>query len=220
MKEQKDRATMEEKFYGKMFYFSYSGLNKLLFSPRLFYKHYILEEREERTDTHLIEGKVIHALLLDNKNFSKNFIISPLKLPSADTKGLLDRVFGHARENECLDCNLDEHKTKILDLLKEIDLHQSLKTDQQRLDKIITDANIAYYDFLKTKEGKDIIDQEIYDRCLEGANILNSNDTVVNLLHIDNTDKNLKVYNYYLYREHLIELSLLISILFQESLWD
>ena len=54
----------EEEFYNKDFKFSYSSLNKLLFSPSLFYKDYILKEREEKTDKHLIEGKLLHLLLL------------------------------------------------------------------------------------------------------------------------------------------------------------
>ena len=33
----------EKEFYAKDFNFSYSSLNKLLFSPSLFYKDYILE---------------------------------------------------------------------------------------------------------------------------------------------------------------------------------
>ena len=48
----------EKEFYDKEFSFSYSSLNKLLFSPSLFYKDYILKEREIKTDRHLIEGKL------------------------------------------------------------------------------------------------------------------------------------------------------------------
>ena len=42
----------EEEFYLKKFKWSYSSLNKLLFSPSLFYKDYILWDREVRTDKH------------------------------------------------------------------------------------------------------------------------------------------------------------------------
>ena len=30
-----------ERFYQNKFYFSYSGLNKLLYSPAMFYNHYV-----------------------------------------------------------------------------------------------------------------------------------------------------------------------------------
>jgi hypothetical protein len=36
----------ESEFYKKSFKFSYSSLNKLLFSPTLFYKDYILLDRD------------------------------------------------------------------------------------------------------------------------------------------------------------------------------
>ena len=38
----KTPAELEQEFYSKPLYLSYSGLNKLLFSPKLYYKHYIL----------------------------------------------------------------------------------------------------------------------------------------------------------------------------------
>ena len=63
----------ENNFYSKKFKFSYSSLNKLLFSPSLFYRDYILEEREIKTDKHLIEGKLIHLLLLQPEEFDKEF---------------------------------------------------------------------------------------------------------------------------------------------------
>ncbi len=45
------------KFYENKFYFSYSGLNKLLYSPAMFYSHYVLIEREDGTDAPLVGGR-------------------------------------------------------------------------------------------------------------------------------------------------------------------
>ena len=56
---------MENDFYTKKFYFSYSSLNKLLWNPQTFYQIYVLGQREERDDAHLVNGKIIHALLLE-----------------------------------------------------------------------------------------------------------------------------------------------------------
>jgi hypothetical protein len=72
----------EEEFYTKDFNFSYSSLNKLLFSPSLFYKDYILQDREIKTDKHLVEGKLIHCLLLEQEEFENKFALVPGKTPS------------------------------------------------------------------------------------------------------------------------------------------
>ncbi len=73
-------------FYNKDFKFSYSSLNKLLFSPSLFYKDYILYDREVRTDKHLIEGKLIHCLVFEPENLKDKFNVLPGKLPSDSVK--------------------------------------------------------------------------------------------------------------------------------------
>ena len=187
---QVDRMTMEEKFFQKEFFFSYSGLNKLLFSPRLWYKHYVLQEREERTDTHLIEGKVIHALLLDEANFSKNFMILPGNLPGDSTRKVVDKVFNLRGKDNLKDC-----MTEIMAVLKEINLHQKLKTDDQRFDKIVNEETIAYWEFLQTKEGKDIIDMDTLTRCREAAELLKADSRIADLLKLENTNKKITVYN-------------------------
>ena len=68
---------LEDKFYEKEFNFSYSSLNKLLFSPSLFYKEYILKDREQKIEKHLIEGSAIHCLLFEPDNFKNKFIVLP-----------------------------------------------------------------------------------------------------------------------------------------------
>lgn len=74
------------------FEFSYSSLNRLKFSPSLFYKDYILKEREVRTDKHLIEGKLIHLLLLQPEEFDNNFALVPGKIPSDAVRRVLNEV--------------------------------------------------------------------------------------------------------------------------------
>ena len=64
---------MEKEFYSKPFSFSYSSLNKLLWNPQAFYQTYVLGNREERTDAHLVNGKIIHALLLEESKFPNSF---------------------------------------------------------------------------------------------------------------------------------------------------
>ena len=62
---------MENDFYSKKFYFSYSSLNKLLWNPVVFHSMYILGIKEEKVDQHLVQGKIIHALLLEEENFNE-----------------------------------------------------------------------------------------------------------------------------------------------------
>ena len=183
-KEETNVLALEEEFYSKPFNLSYSGLNRLLFSPKLFYSHYVLQQREEKLDSYLLEGKVIHCLLLDGDNFDKQFVISPLSLPSDNPKIVVDKVFRYAQETNSLDQDLRSFEAVILDILKEINLHQSLKTDEQRVDKMVTDQTVSYFDFLKQKGSKDVIDTEMYNRCLESVQVLRQNPEVVKVLDL------------------------------------
>ena len=85
----------EEQFYAKKFNWSYSSLNKLLFSPSLFYKDYILQDKEVRTDKHLIEGKAIHCLLFEPDNFNTKFNVVPGKSPSDSVRKVLKNMSLH-----------------------------------------------------------------------------------------------------------------------------
>lgn len=173
------QGDLEKQFYSKPFYLSYSGLNKLLYSPNLFYKHYILQQREEKLDSYLIDGKVIHNLLLEDGSFDKSFILLPSNLPTGNTRLVIDKVYNRAKEAPSL---LSNYTTEILNILTDINLHQSLKTDEQRLAKIITEETIIYFEFLKLKGKKDLIDSETLQRCNEAVGVLKANNTVCDLL--------------------------------------
>lgn len=180
-----DAKGLEDKFYSQPFSFSYSGLSKLLYSPGLFYNHYILQEREEKLDQHLVEGKVIHCLILDNGSFNNQFIVSPSNLPSANTKSVIDKLF---YEKKIVEGELEEHNESILEILREINLHQALKTDQQRIDKIISDDVKSYWSFLKEKGSKDLLDQETLDRCNKSVEIIKNNKSVNELMCLTPSD--------------------------------
>ena len=201
-KEETNVLALEEEFYSKPFNLSYSGLNRLLFSPKLFYSHYVLQQREEKLDSYLLEGKVIHCLLLDGDNFDKQFVISPLSLPSDNPKIVVDKVFRYAQETNSLDQDLRSFEAVILDILKEINLHQSLKTDEQRVDKMVTDQTVSYFDFLKQKGSKDVIDTEMYNRCLESVQVLRQNPEVVKVLDLYGNSGST------VYSEHQIQIDL------------
>ncbi|NDC95586.1 hypothetical protein EB118_06625 [bacterium] len=173
---------LEDEFYSKKFYFSYSGLNKLLFSPSVFYRHYILNQQEDKTDAHLIEGRLMHCLLLDEASFDKQFVIMPGNVPTGPTKLILDAVYRKALE---LDVELDLNKLSdpILDAMKEFNFHQRLKTDQQRLDKIVTDDSISYFQFLTAKKNRDIIDDDTLARIKSYIEVITSNSKIMHVFN-------------------------------------
>jgi len=191
-----DVAALTEEFYSKPFYLSYSGLNKLLYSPSLFYNHYVLQQREEKLESYLIDGKVIHCLLLDNGSFDEQFILMPSKVPSGNTKVIVDKILGIHIATQGLDVGLDAYKQEILDALVAINLHQSLKTDAQRLDKIITDETNEYWNFLKIKGNKDLLDDETLARCNSAVEVLRKHEKVSELLGLLTHEmENVEIFN-------------------------
>jgi len=195
----KTPAELEQEFYSKPFNISYSGLNKLLYSPKMFYNHYILKQREDRTDSHLIDGKVIHGLLLNDGSFDENFILLPSTLPTGNSRLVIDRIHSIVKAMDpqpASDLALTDMNKEILEILKEINLHQSLKTDDQRLSKIITEETISYFEFLKSKGNRDLIDSETLQRCNEAVTLLKADTKVCELLGLYRSEmENIDMFN-------------------------
>jgi hypothetical protein len=155
-----------------------------MFVPNTFYKHYILGEREDRLDSHLIEGRALHCLLLEEEKFNDQFVVSLATLPGDNARKVIDKVYGLSCQQGCEGLSLSSHEVIILDILREVNLHQSLKTDQQRIDKMLTAENINYYEFLKSKGSKTVIDLETYDKLKGYVEIIRSNESVTSLLQL------------------------------------
>jgi hypothetical protein len=200
------RMNAESEFYSKPFMLSYSGLNKLLFSPALFYQHYILRQREDTVDKPAIEGKLLHCLLLKPEDFNKEFVLMSSSMPSENPRKVLDKLY------ECLSSAYPEIESvydseflnkydivqaTVLELLKEQNLYQSLKTDAQRLDKMLTDANMKYLDYLYQAKRKTVVDQEMYDFATSTVEIIKSQSKIREIMGMDQDSltTNLKVYN-------------------------
>lgn len=178
-----------ELFYKQKFYFSYSGINKLLFSPVAFYNHYILNQREDSTDAHLVAGRVLHCLLLDPENFDEYFVVLPGKLPSGNNKTVVDDIFKYHMNLGNNTLELEDYKQEILTQLLAMNLHQSLKTDQQRIDKILTEENKDYFSFLKISTEKTVIDQTTLDGCKVSVQLLKMNREISALLQLDEDER-------------------------------
>jgi hypothetical protein len=190
---------LEKDFYSKKFEFSYSSLNKLMWNPAVFHQLYVLGLKEEKTDAHLVNGKLVHGLLLEPEKFNEQFMVSPDNLPTGNTRTVIDRVYSHHVElakNGDERTSLVEFTAAILDVLKDMNLHQSLKTDVQRIDKIFTPEGVNYWNFLRTKGNKTLIDQETYDFCNNAVEIIKTNKDICKLIACNlNEFENKEVFN-------------------------
>lgn len=176
---------MEDDFYKKKFHLSYSSLNKLMWNPEMFHQMYILGIREEKQESHLVQGKIIHCLLLEPDKFNNYFLVSPDNLPTGNLKTVIDRVFGHhtdLKRNGDERQKLDEFQDAIIDIMKDMNYHQSLKTDSQRIDKILTQEGYNYWSFLQMKGDKILIDQESFDFCYNAVELIKLNKNICKLL--------------------------------------
>ena len=172
----------EETFYAGEFSFSYSSLNKLLFSPSLFYKDYILRDREIKTDKYLVEGKLVHCLVFEPENLNDKFNIVPEKTPTDSTRKILHRVYEKDSTVDIMSAD-----DLILEALKEQNLHQKLNEDSARLKKIQTPEAEVYWKFI-ANPNVDVIDQETLQRCTEYAEIIKGNKDVISLFESVQTD--------------------------------
>ena len=176
---------MEGQFYTKPFEFSYSSLNKLLWNPVVFYQLYVLGNKEERVDAHLVHGKLIHGLLLEPEKFNDQFIVSPDNLPTGNPKIVIDRVFAHHQEllkHGDERSELQQFDDAVLDVMKDMNYHQNLKTDQQRLDKILTPECENYWNFLRNKGNKTLIDLQSYEFCLNAVELIKTDKAICKLI--------------------------------------
>jgi hypothetical protein len=185
-----------ERFYSEQFYFSYSSINKLLYSPRAFYNHYILKQKEDSTDAHLIAGRALHCLLFEPNKFDDYFVMLPGKIPTESNKVIIDNIFQkHYLPMNNNSLTLEDFPQDLLNQLLVNNLYQSLKTDIQRLEKIITDNNKEYFEFLKTKETKTVIDSAVKAQADASVEVLKANSTVMSLLQLDNNSPGIQVFS-------------------------
>ena len=174
----------EDKFYAnKNFAFSYSSLNKVLFSPSLFYKDYILKEREVRTDKHLVEGKLVHCLVFEPENLNDKFNVVPGKAPSDNVRKILKNMSLYTDAVKLADVD----DKVILDSLIEFNLYQSLKADEARIAKVRTLDNEPYWEFL-SNNSVDVINQDTLLDCKAKAEVIKSNEEVMALFKNQSTD--------------------------------
>lgn len=171
---------------------SYSGLSKLLYSPKLFYKHYILGEKEDSVDSWAVEGNLFDCLLTDKANFDNRFAVVPGVIPTENTKKLVYKIFKE-RTDDSASTDLYVYRDDILDALKMMNLHQSLKTDEQRLEKVLTDDAKNYFKFLCESERKIVIDNETLERNQNRVDLILSNQRAVDRMYLADVPEGIEV---------------------------
>lgn len=185
-------------FYEKEFFFSYSSLKLLLDHPPAFAKKYINKVYEEKLDKHLINGKLIHALILEPDTIGENFIVTPLTTPTDRTREIIhNTVRKYYERGDKATTNLQDYEDFILAELVRYNLHQSLandKTDKtltgdkKRLAKMFTEENCSYFKFMCTRGNKSVVDQPQMDYCKKSAEVIKSNERLCQLMGINKTD--------------------------------
>lgn len=211
-----DVNLVEAAFYEKPFNFSYSALNRLLTAPNIFYKEYVLRQKEIKTEKYLLEGILIHHLLLDHLGFDEKFLVTPEKLPSENSMKVAKMVFDLYKKKVDDDpanaeLELVDFTPQILEILKDLNLHQSLKDtdsgsgDSKRIAKIIEPKTEEYFNFLKKKGQREIIDSGILDRCTLAADLIKTDQGIRDLLGMDLESDGV---NYGVYNELELEMEL------------
>jgi hypothetical protein len=163
----------------------------------MFYNHYVLNQREDGTDAHLVGGRVLHCLLFEPDKYDEHFLSLPGKIPTDNQKKIIDNIFKYHLTVGNNTLNLSDYSQDILTQLLTANLYQTLKTDQQRLDKILTPENTEYFEFLKLSLDKAIVDQPTLDGCKVAVEVLKNNSNVRALLQLDRDieDKSIEAYN-------------------------
>lgn len=183
-------------FYKDKFYFSYSSISKLLFSPAAFYNHYVLKQREDVVAPHLVSGRVLHCLLFEPEKYDDSFISMPGKLPTDSQKKIIDNIFRNYLSIGNNTLLLEDFQKEILTDLLTANLYQSLKTDLQRTEKILTEDNKSYFNFLVKSQNKTIVDEPTLNNCKAGVEALKSNKEVRSLLQLDKTEEDTHIEMY------------------------
>lgn len=164
---------------------SYSSINKMLFSPKLFYSHYILNEREEKIESYLVEGKLVHCFILQPEEFENLFTVAPGKVPTANVLKILHSLH---KQVDGGSSKLKDHQDLILEELKLQNLYQSFKEDEKRLAKILTNDNQNYFEFLFNRQGKDLVDEDMVERCKAYAQVMRDEPTIAAHLELTKSD--------------------------------
>lgn len=186
-----DENLLMARFYEKDFKFSYSSMSKLVTAPAIFYREYVLGQKEDSIKKYLLEGILIHYLVLENQGFDDKFLVASENLPSEKNMLAAQMVFQEYLTKGDDTLQLMDFPNEIQTALTELNHFQSLKDtgtgtgDSKRLAKIVEPRTEEYFEFLKKQQGRTIIDAAILDKCTRRADIVKSHEGMRDLLGLD-----------------------------------
>jgi len=162
------RLRLEQEFFETPFLMSYSGLSKLTFSPAAFYQNYVCKQKGDQGSQGMNEGKLIHCLLLNPETFDDTFLVLPDKMPSDNPRQIINSVYEYRRmvvqsvggNDDLVPKAFMDFKDIVLENMKSANLYQALKTDEQRLEKVMDDKSVDYWHYLLAKDSKTIVDYD------------------------------------------------------------
>jgi hypothetical protein len=172
-----------------------SALKLMLESPKTYFKHYVLGEKDVKTGKHFDEGSLVHCMVLEPDELKEKFVNMGISVPTDSTRLCIEHLLSLGRDAS----ELEEYHEEIIAYLKDVNLHQSLvddkkapwKTgDEKRLEKIITENSIEYFRIMVEGRDKTIVDVASWDKCYAKAEAILSCPEAVHLLkHSNETDE-------------------------------
>ena len=178
-----------------------SALKMLRTSPKTYFKHYVLDEKELKVAKFFDEGSLVHCMVLEPEELNEKFINMGISVPTDSTRLCLETLLTLERSAT----ELEEYSEEILEYLKEVNLHQSLVDDkkadksgnmltgdQKRLAKIITENSKEYFKIMIEGRSKTIVDSATWDKCYNKAKAILNNPDAQNLLIKTNEDDEIR----------------------------
>ena len=187
-------------FYNNMqsLMLSPSALKLMLESPKTYYKHYILNEKDKKTGKHFDEGSLVHCMVLEPEELNNKFVNMGISVPSDSTRLCIEHLLSLERNAS----ELQEYAEEIVTYLKDINLHQALtddkkapfKTgDEKRVEKIINDNSVEYFRIMVEGRDKTIVDVASWDKCYAKAEAILLNPTALKLLKANHETDEVRV---------------------------
>lgn len=176
----------EEEFFNSKFFLSYSGLNKLLYSPTLFYNHYILQQRDIDDDKGL-EGRLVHCQLLTPERFSEQFVLANEGLISGKGKIVLDMLFEQQSftiegAEPPTKPDLSDLQSELLDLMEQAEYYQKITDPAKRVGKMLTPEAIQYWDHMWNAKGKSLVTPEMMLSVANMIHMIRTNGYIMDLM--------------------------------------
>jgi hypothetical protein len=176
----------EEEFFSSKFFLSYSGLNKLLYSPTLFYSHYILKQRDI-DDNKGLEGRLIHCQLLTPERFSEQFVLAQDGIISGKGKMVLDLLYAQQSftiegAEEPTKPNLEDLRAEIISFMNDAEYYQKIIDEDKRFNKMLSPEAMQYWDHLWNARGKSLVSPEMMMSVATMVHMIRSNGYIMELM--------------------------------------